>query len=196
MHGRSRGEHPGGAGMEDVIKKFLSISSGSGYGDGYGSGDGIELIDGVRVYLVDDTPTIIRSVHTLPGGEMLARGGILRDDLTLTPTYIARVGDSFAHALTAKAALEEAREKWLEDRPLEDRIADFVASHPDLDTPYGDLFRWHHILTGSCTQGRLEWCRAHGLQPTDSLTVREFIRLTKDSYGGSNIKQLAKAYAL
>ena len=67
-------------------------------------------------------------------------------------------------------------------------------THPDLDTEYGDLFDWHHILTGSCEFGRKQWCKEHGFQPTDKITVRDFIRLTKFDFGGDIIGKLEKEY--
>ena len=44
--------------------------------------------------------------------------------------------------------------------------------------------------------GRENWCREHGLKPTDSITVRQFIEWTKDNFGGGAIWQLAKKYGL
>ena len=69
-----------------------------------------------------------------------------------------------------------------------------MKAHPDLDTPYGDLFEWHHILTGSCEAGRKQWCREHGYAPTDSITVRSFIEQTRFDYGHKAIDQLAELY--
>ena len=166
---------------------------GSGYGDGDGDGDGYgdgwRSINGDRIYMFDDTPTVIYSVKG-----QVARGAFVRADLTLDPCYIARVGNSFAHGETIRKAVEDATEKDMQDRPLEERIAMFVQVHPDLDTPYGDLFQWHSNLTGSCRMGRENWCREHGLNPTDSITVRQFIEGTKDNFGGGAIRQLAKSY--
>ena len=164
--------------------------SGSGYGYGDGDGDGSwRAFAGRPVYYIDELPTLIDTVHT-----SYAKGSIIREDLTLQPCYIARVGDYFAHGDTLRQARADAQEKYDESRPLEERIDAFVREHPDLDTPYGDLFRWHHTLTGSCEMGRKEWCRAHNLQPTDSITVRAFIDGTVNDYGGDAIRELAKAY--
>ena len=116
--------------------------------------------------------------------------------MTLNNAYVAKVGRSFAHGITPREAFEAATQKELESRPLEDRIDEFVKLHPDLDTPYGDLFEWHHTLTGSCEFGRCEWCKSHGYQPTDSITVRTFIEQTRNDYGGDVIRQLAKEYGI
>ena len=42
--------------------------------------------------------------------------------------------------------------------------------------------------------GRKQWCREHGYQPEDSITVGTFIRETLNDYGGKVIRQLAEAY--
>ena len=118
------------------------------------------------------------------------------DDMRLKPCFIARRGNSFAHGDSLRQAVADAEAKYMESRPLDERISAFLEAHPELDTPYGDLFEWHHTLTGSCRAGREEWCRAHGYQPTDSITVRAFIKQTLGDYGGKTIRELAKRYGV
>ena len=191
-----------GYGSGDGSGSGSGFGSGYGYGDGSGDGDGDgdgygygygawKAINGKRIYYIDDTPTVIEHVH----GDY-AQGYIVGKDLQLQPVYIARKGNFWAHGETLHAAQADAEAKWSENRPLEDRIAEFVAQHPDLDTPYDDLFQWHHILTGSCRAGREEWCRVHGYQPTDSITVRTFIEQTRNDYGRDAIRELAKQYQI
>ena len=193
----------------EEIRRFLAVpgygsgsgdgsgdgyGDGSGYGDGDGDGDGygdLRKFEDMDVYYIDDIPCVICSIH-----RNVAKVEVIRNDFTMTPSYVAKIGRSFAHGDTPREAVEAATEKDMEDRPLEERIDLFVESHPDLDTPYGDLFRWHHTLTGSCEFGRKEWCRTHGYQPTDSITVRTFIEQTRNDYGGDAIRQLAGRYGL
>ena len=61
-----------------------------------------------------------------------------------------------------------------------------MKTHPALDEEYGDLFDWHHVLTGSCEFGRRQWCEEHGYKPTDSITLRTFLTETV----GANIQLL------
>ena len=161
---------------------------GYGYGDGYGDGDW-KVYAGRRIYYIDSLPTLIDSVR----GDY-AKGHIVGNDLVLRPCYIARHGDNWAHGDTLREAVRDAEAKWLENRPLKERLAEFVETHPDLDTPYNDLFHWHHILTGSCEAGRKQWCREHGYKPTDSITVRAFIDQTRFDYGHEAIDKLAELY--
>ena len=181
-----------GSGYGDGDGYGSGSGSGSGYGYGYGYGDGdLRKFEDMDVYYIDDIPCVICSIH-----RNIAIVGVVGNDLTLKSAYVAKVGRSFAHGDTPREAVVAATEKDMEDRPLEERIDLFVESHPDLDTPYGDLFQWHHTLTGSCEFGRKEWCRTHGYQPTDSITVRTFIEQTRNDYGGDAIRELAERYGI
>ena len=208
--------------MEDVIKQFLAVSYGydsgygSGYGDGYGdgdgdgdgsgdgsgfgdgsgdgSGDGIKSYNGHEVYIIDDMQTIIYSVHG-----NIARGATINSDLTLADCYIAKSGDYFAHGETAKQAMADAQSKAWQNKPIEERIDYVIEKYPDVDVPieHSALFSLHNFLTGSCLFGRQEFAKSHSLDPEHgAMTMREFIHLTKDAYGGGNIRQLADAYKI
>lgn len=189
--------------LEDRIKAFLNVSSGSGYGDGSGdgygdgdgsgdgSGDGIKELNGDKVYIIDDVPTIIKSVR-----DNIAQGFILNNDLTLQPCYIVKEQNKFAHGDTLHDAFMSLQEKLYDGSTEEERIEAFRKKFPDYDTPYPnrDLFAYHHVLTGSCRMGRESFCKDKGISLNDSTTVRQFVLLTKDSYGSSTICKLPKAY--
>ena len=116
-------------------------------------------------------------------------------DLTMTPCYIAKCGNSFAHGETLNDAFRDARVKFEERAPLEERIARFNTLFPENDKPISgrELFSWHHILTGSCLMGRENFCREHGLDIDAEYTIAEFIRLTEKAYGKEAIKQLKES---
>jgi hypothetical protein len=189
------------------IERFLAVSSGSGYGDGSGSGSGsgygdgsgdgsgdgygINEFNGRKVYDVDNVPTLIYAVRC-----NVAKGAVLQKDLTLKDCWIAKRGNFFAHGDTLRDAVKAVYAKWKENRPLGERIAEFVNMHPSLDDEYSDLYRWHHILTGSCEFGRRNWCEEHGYKPTDSITLRTFFEQTKDDYGRDVIKKVANVYGM
>ena len=174
--------------------------SGYGYGDGsdsgsgYGYGDGIKSYDGHEVYKIDDMQTIIYSVHG-----NIARGATINIDLTLADCYIAKCEDYFAHGETAKQAMADAQSKAYQNKPIEERIGYVIENYPDVDVPieHSALFSLHNFLTGSCLFGRKEFAKAHSLDPEHgAMTMREFIHLTKDAFGGDNIRQLADAYKI
>ena len=184
--------------MEDVklrekIQKFLSTDTGDGYGYGDGSGYGVEEINGMQVHWIDGVQTIITHVHIRGNA---AKGFILQSDLSLTPCYVVKGNGCFAHGDTLRAAMEALTAKMFEDMPEEERIAEFIKAHPDRDKAYPnqDLFDWHNRLTGSCLAGRNSFVKDHGLTMDGETTVTAFIELTKNAYGGSVIKNLAKAY--
>ncbi len=205
--------------LKEQIKQFLSIDvgSGSGYGygygygsgsgsgdgdgDGYGSGSGdgdgdgsgygygVKELNGETIYMIDDTPTFIDSVHG-----NYAKGRILQSDLTTKDCFIAKVyGRYFAHGETLKQAFNDAMNKSFQDISEDERIARFKEQYPDNDMkiPARELFDWHNRLTGSCEMGRNNFVRNHGIDiDNDSFTVREFVELTKNDYGGSTIRKI------
>lgn len=175
---------------------------GSDDGCGYGSGNGFESRRGVKelngenVHLVDGIQAIIKSVHG-----NIAQVFILNSDLTLHPCYIVKEQNKFAHGDTlhdAFTSLQEKLERIYDESTEEERIEAFVKKFPNYDTPYSnrDLFDYHHVLTGSCRMGRESFCKDKGINLDDSTTVREFVSLTKDSYGSGTIRRLPQAYGV
>ena len=174
---------------------------GYGYGDGYGDGDGygsgsgsgVKEVNGDTVYIVDDVPTIIKSVR-----DNIAQGFILQRDLTLIPCYVVKEQNRFAHGETLHNAFSALQEKLYDDSTEEERIEAFRNKFPDYDMPYSNrvLFAYHHVLTGSCRMGRESFCKDKGIDLDGSTTVREFVELTKDSYGGDVICKLPEVYGV
>ena len=202
--------------MEEQIKKFLSVSSGSGYGssdgsgcvDGYGSGygdgsgsgsgygsgygsvdgDGIKMFNGDTVHMIDDVPTIIKAIHG-----NIAKGFILNADFTLEETFVVKGDNQFAHGKTLHEAVLSLQEKLYDDSTEEERLEAFKEHFKDFSQlyPAKELFHWHHVLTGSCKQGREAFCLSHGIDlEKDFFTIYQFVQITKDSYGGGSVKKL------
>ena len=169
--------------------------SGEGYGDGSGEGYGIGVkeINGDTVYRVDDIPTIIKSVR-----DNIAQGLILHSDLSLQPCYIVKEQNRFAHGKTLHDAFTALQEKLYDNSTKEERIEAFRKKFPEYDTPYSnrDLFVYHHVLTGSCKMGRDSFCMDKGINLDGSTTIREFVNLTKDSYGSDIIRKLPEVYGI
>lgn len=183
-----------------------SNGSGNCFGDGYGcgvggcggsySGKGVKELNGDNVYLIDCIQTIIKSVHG-----NIAQGFILKSDLTLQPCYIVKEQNYFAHGDTlhdAFTSLQEKLERLYDESTEEERIEAFVKKFPDYDMPYPnrDLFAYHNVLTGSCRMGRESFCKDKGINLDGSTTVRDFVFLTKDSYGSEIIRRLPQAYGV
>ena len=201
--------------LETQIKAFLSrdVGNGSGYGDGdgygsgngsgygygygsgdgdgYGNGDGVSEIEGHKVYKVDEVNTIITAIHG-----NVAQGCMIAYNTKLIPCFIVKGNNSFAHGETLHDAYAALQEKLYDNSTKEERIAAFKEKFPEFDTPYdnADLFVYHHVLTGSCRMGRENFVANHGIGMDGKTTVRAFIALTEDSYGGDVIKKLKQAY--
>ena len=192
--------------MEEQIKQFLNISSGhgdgsgsgdgygsgdgsgSGSGDGYGSGSGVKMFNGDKIHIIDEIPTIIKSIRN-----NVAKGFVFNSDFTLTPTFVVKENNKFAHGETFREAFMALQEKLYDDSTEEERIDAFKNHFPDFSFSVSakELFHWHHVLTGSCKQGRLSFCKSKGIDiENDFFTINEFIEITKDSYGGDIIKRL------
>ena len=167
----------------------------NGYGEGFGEGDntGLKEINGKTIYRVDETQTIFTSVRG-----NVAQGFIVQSDLQLTPCFIVKENNKFAHGNTLRDAFTSLQEKLYDDSTEEERIEAFKMKFPDYDEKYdnGDLFAYHHVLTGSCRMGREEFVKDKGLSLDGKTSVREFVELTKDAYGGDIIKKLPKAYGI
>ena len=180
-----------------------NYSSGDGSADGYGyntcSGDGrgfsfgVTEINGLKVYIIDDSPTIITSVRA-----NVAQGFLLKSDLQTIPCYIVKEKNVFAHGSTLRSAFNCLQEKLYEDSTEEERIEAFKKKFPEYDVKYSnrDLFTYHHVLTGSCKMGRETFVANRGLSLDGETSIREFVELTKDSYGGEIIKRLPTAYGI
>ncbi len=194
-----------GLGSGDGFGDGTGDGNGAGDGDGYGLGSGLGSgagygyvrmvsLNGQKAYSIDGMPTLIDSVKG-----NFAIGGVIQPDLSVRGCYIARVGKSFAHGDTLRKAFEDATRKDMRRKPVKERVAEFKREFPEPDRPYPNrgLYTWHGFLTGSCRMGRDEFARARGIDvERGSMTVREFIGLTRGSYGGESIAMLAKAYGI
>ena len=192
---------------DEAIMAFLSQGSGDGWGsgssdgsgdawgdawgDGNGSGDGnICKVGRVNIYYVDNEPTAIYSIHG-----NYARCGVLLQDFTFADCYVARCGNSFAHGITLQQAIEDARAKAMRTMSVDERVEQFLSTYPDPEAliPAKELFNWHNILTGSCLFGRQQFCAERGIDvENDNFSVKDFIKLTINSYGGDVIAKLKK----
>ena len=189
-----------GAGDGDGDGDGCGDGDGSGYGSddgsgyGYGADDGdIKALNGNIVDNVDSLPTIIIQVR-----DNFAKGYTVKNDLTLSPCYIAKVGNSFAHGSTLKEAVADAGAKEMEKMPIEERIEKFMETFGALDSEHTgrEFYDWHHILTGSCRMGRDAFCKDNFINLTEKYTVKYFLDITKNAYGNDIIKELRKEYKL
>lgn len=171
---------------------------GSGFSEGYGSEDGsgeggdasvmnIKTFNGHIIDYIDGVPTIITHIHN-----DVASGFIIGFDMTLIPCYIAKAGNYFAHGNTLKDVVKDAEAKEVGKMPIEERIEKFIEVFGSLDSEHTgkEFYDWHHILTGSCRMGRDKFCKDNNIDLEKKYSVRYFLNITKNSYGGDIIKQI------
>ena len=140
--------------------------------------------------MIDDVQTIIAHIHG-----NYAKGFILNSDLTLTPCFVVKARNCFAHGETLREAQIALEEKLFDDMDVDEKISLFIEQFPDMKKKYSAqaFYTWHNKLTGSCEMGRKAFVKNHGIDiENDAMTVAEFIDLTRDSFGGSVIQQLEK----
>lgn len=168
-------------------------SEGSGYGDGYGYGNGLKIkrIKNDLIFYVDETPTIFDHIH-----RNVAKGRIVNtNDFSLKECYIVKNEHYFAHGETLKQALADLEEKTLDNMPVEEKINKFRKKFNNKGKYSGkDFFVWHHILTGSCLAGRNSFVESGHYDLTKTYSVKQFIDICENAYGGRVIKRLKQYY--
>ena len=165
-------------------------SEGDGKGNGIGSSSGynIKTINNQKIYIIDDTETIITTIKN-----DVATGFILKKDLTLEPCYIVRNNYFYAHGSSLKESLKCLEDKTLLLLPIHERISNFKKEFNNFNNKIKAslLYEWHFKLTGSCKIGRNNFIKENNINlEKDELNVYEFIELTKNKYNGHIILKL------
>lgn len=172
-------------------------SHGQGYFEGDGHGfetlfgfGGIASFCGQKVYDIDRVSTIIQSVHG-----NYAKGFILNSDFTFKKTYIAKGYGYFAHGSTLRAAFKALQDKIESNMSIEEKQEEFKQKFNKSDSYSGEeFFEWHHLLTGSCLQGREAFVKTKGLDLKAKYTVKDFLKIVEGAYGWNSIKDLKEFY--
>ena len=126
-YGNNGDGYGGGYGNNGYGYGYGDDGDGYGNGNGYGDGDGgycnngyggdygygVKSIDDYTLNTIDGLPTAITSLHG-----NYAKGFTLENNVVKKPCYIAKVGNYFAHGNTLKVAMEDARAKYEQNRPL------------------------------------------------------------------------------
>ena len=186
--------------MENIEKilKFLKVDqfeNGYGYGSGDGSGDGdglkIKKLNDELIFYVDNVPTIFDRIH-----QNIAKGRIVNiEDFSTKSCYIVKNQYFFAHEYTIENALKTLQDKMYANMDIEQRMKEFRQNFNNKDKYEGQkFFEWHHILTGSCLAGRNNFVERNNYSLKKHYTVKEFIAMCENDYGGEIIKKLRSYY--
>ena len=132
-------------------------------------------------------PTVIEKVHF-----NLAKGFTINSDLTVSPCFVCKGENKFAHGATFAEAMKALQDKIFEDMDTEEKIEAFLKEFkPGVKYAARLFYEWHHKLTGSCEFGRNSFIKNHGIDLENGMyTIQEFIEYTKNDYGGEIIRQL------
>ena len=185
-----------GSGDGDGSGSGDGFGSGSGDGSGYGFGDGsgekLMKYQGKKVYYIDSIPCVFESVHDNWASVMV----INCEDFTTKKAVVAKLDGLFAHGETVREAFSAVTEKVMDNMDDDEKKRRFLEAFPEYETPYkiDDFFSWHHIVTGSCEFGRKKFAQEHGINLDGEMTVKQFIELTRGSYGGYRIGELLELY--
>lgn len=164
---------------------------GYGYGFGYGNGYGfiIQTFGKQKIYYIDNIPCIIHSIHN-----NIAKVSIIDIDFfKLTNMYIYKYKNIYAHGLTIQYAKKEAELKFISLQDTQYKIDLFHKTFKNSQKyPFDEFYKWHTTLTGSCSTGKDYFISQNKISKIKKYTVKEFIEITKNAYGGEIIKQLLK----
>lgn len=202
--GSGSGYGSDGYGYDSGYNDGTGSGTGYGYNDGTGSGSGgygydsgyghdIKEFNNQKVYVIDTIPTIITAVRN-----NIAKGYVLKSDMTLFDCYIVKNENIFAHGDTLKEAVQALSDKHLARKDTNEVIERFFETFTKEENYSAkEFYIWHSRLTGSCELGRKTFAQNHGIDiENDLMTVKEFIELTENAYGGSVIKKLKEKYQL
>ena len=144
------------------------------------------------IFKIDNVPTAITQIR-----DNIAKGHIVEHSTVLKPGYVIKHENLFAHGETLKQARQALEEKIFANMNTDEVIAEFIKTFPKTNKKYAvlDFYTWHNRLTGSCEMGRKSFAKQHNIDiENDKMTVKEFINITKDSFGGNVIQELEKEY--
>jgi hypothetical protein len=130
-------------------------------------------------------------VYSIKGD--ILKGAIIKNNTRLENCYVVKNDKYFSHGKTLKEAYKSLEAKVIRNLPIKDLITKFKDKFPFLTIKYKakDLFDWHFNLTGSCEYGRILFIKNRDINlKKDKFTIKEFIELTINEYGGDVIRQL------
>ena len=182
---------------------------GDGFGDGSGSGDGsvikianykkgflsnqtfgLDKLNGKDVYYIDNIPC-----HFLCIVGNVAKVEIIKNDFSREVQYVAKSGYFFAHGETKEKSIRAVSDKFFASLSFEEKKNEFLSKFKkEARYPNQEFFIWHHYLTGSCESGRKIFVQSKNIDLQESMTVLEFLNLTKNEYNGNKIRELIESY--
>lgn len=170
--------------MNKIEKFFINLENKNGE---------IKTHNGNKVYYINDVPTVIKSINCGIGhGYIIDNNGKSVEKFVAKSYNIFVFGDSF----------DEVYDKLYEKDRIKEYSEIFInkfVEHFKLNRKYNfsELAFWHRNLTGACIEGIMLFCKDNNINfENDKMTVQEFLNISKNSYGKSIVKNIAKIYKL
>ena len=143
--------------------------------------------EGKKVFYLDGMPFIPSKVKQ----NYAAGFSISTRDFSKKPCFLGKFEGFIAHGETIKEAILAAQEKYFSEIDFEEKKKKLLEAFSEKEKmSVKELFYWHGVFTGSCTFGRKEFQKEHGLKDEELLTLNEFVKLTETSFGGEKIRSL------
>lgn len=158
----------------------MVLALGSGYGDEVGQGyviKGYVRVDNIWCKVISQMGPLAKII-VWP---------------TQEEGYIAEYNGEQAHGKTPRAASDAAKSKWWAKKEVEDRLEEVRKMFRERKKiPGTELFTVHGMLTGSCEMGRQHFVDTHNIDLDREYTLKEFVEITGNDYGGETVKRLLK----
>ena len=116
-------------------------------------------------------------------------------DFSQTKGYLVKGNGCVAHGETLQEARADLLSKLMATLNIGERILEFTKEFEDKKSyPADEFFKWHNILTGSCLMGRQSFIKSRNIDMKREYTVKEFIEICENAFGGEIIKKLKVYY--
>lgn len=126
--------------IERLMERYtISGSYGTIYGNGYGYGSSEGTGNGYGYGYTEESTLDLKSINGMPIAKIngtsiafesirgnVAKGFILKEDLSLRPCFVVKEGGKFAHGNTLQEAYSMLQEKMNNRETFEERLEKFM----------------------------------------------------------------------
>ena len=160
----------------------------------YTSGRGIKSFNGQTVYYINNNPVIIHSLHQ----EQYARVSTINLDLTLSESYLARIGEIIDTGENLHEAYKEVYLKSIKEKEEDERIQTFIDLYPNPDKEILglDFMKWHSVLTDACLDGQLKFIKNNNLDTNKKYSIKFLVKLTRRAFNPSVMQKIISKYGI
>ncbi len=136
----------------------------------------LKFLNGYPVFTLNNRQYIIYHVF-----DNYASVGMLHDDMTITPYYIAKYYNVFGEGETIEDAILDAKDLYRWFLSKENLVNHLIEQFPDLDIIVNpkELRSWYDCLATNTFSSYKEFCTENNIDQKASFTIRQFLSLIK-----------------